>query len=389
LSPAGLVINNVEIGPDRILITARCRAAVGACPDCGRQSERVHSRYERRLLDLPSHGRVVQVRVAVRRFRCAEPSCRRHIFAEPLGDAVAGRSARRTSRLEAIVHHLGIALGGRPAAALARRLMLPVSKDTLLRVVRRHATHDRSPLCVIGIDDWAWKRGQRYGSIICDLERRRVVDLLPDREPGTVEAWLSHHPEIVVISRDRGGGYGRAAARAAPQAVQVADRWHLMENASAAFLEAVRRSMRPIRQALGSAVIDPALLTCAERLQHDGYLRREEAYGIIRRLAKAGTPIKEIVRRTGRSRKLVRDIVRGGGGDVFRCRSNTLEPHLAWLDAEWAAGCRNGAELWRRLRSSGFRGSSRVVAEWATRRRRSENAGRDTLRKVPLARLLS
>jgi transposase len=170
--------------------------------------------------------------------------------------------------------------------------------------------------------------------------------------------------------------------------VQVADRWHLMENASAAFLEAVRRSMRPIRQALGSAVIDPALLTCAERLQHNGYLRREEAYGAIRALVQVGTPIREIVRRTGRSRKLVREIVRGGGGDIFRCRSNTLEPHLAWLDAEWAAGCRNGAELWRRLRSSGFRGSLRVVAEWTTRRRRSENAGRETLRKVPPARVL-
>jgi len=257
LSPAGLLINDVEIGPDRILITARCRAATGTCPDCGRQSKRVHSRYQRRLLDLPSHGRAVQVRVAVRRFRCPEPSCRRHIFAERLGDTVAARSARRTSRLEAIVHHLGIALGGRPAAALARWLMLPVSKDTLLRVVRRHAAYDTSPLCVIGIDDWAWKRGQRYGSIICDLERRRVVDLLPDREPGTVEAWLSHHPEVRVISRDRGGGYGQAATRAAPQAVQVADRWHLMENASAAFLEAVRRSMRPIRMALGSTAIDP------------------------------------------------------------------------------------------------------------------------------------
>jgi len=125
--------------------------------------------------------------------------------------------------------------------------MLPVSKDTLLRAVRRHAAGDSSSLHVIGIDDWAWKRGQRYGSIICDLERRRVVDLLPDREPATVEAWLSRHPEITVISRDRGGGYGQAATRAAPQAVQVADRWHLMENASAAFLEAVRRSMRPIR----------------------------------------------------------------------------------------------------------------------------------------------
>jgi hypothetical protein len=280
LLPVGLRITNVEIAPDRILIAARCPGEAGRCPDCGRSSERVHSRYERRLQDLPSQGRAVQMRVMVRRCRCADPNCRRRIFAEPLGDAVAGRSARRTTRrLEAIVHHLGIAFGGRSAAALARRLMLPVSKDTLLRAVRRHAAADSSPLHVIGIDDWAWKRGQRYGSIICDLERRCIVDLLPDREPATVEAWLSRHPEITVISRDRGGGYGQAATRAAPQAVQVADRWHLMENASAAFLEAVRRSMRPIRMALGSAGIDPALLTHAERPQHEGYLRREEAYG--------------------------------------------------------------------------------------------------------------
>ncbi len=148
----------------------------------------MNSRYELRLLDLPSQGRAVEVRVTVPRFRCADPNCRRHIFAEPLGDAVAGRSARRTTRLEAIVHHLGIALGGRPAAVLARRLMLPVSKDTLLRAVRGHAAADSSRLHIVGIDDWAWKRGQRYGSIICDLERRRVVDLLPDREPATVEA---------------------------------------------------------------------------------------------------------------------------------------------------------------------------------------------------------
>ena len=389
LSPAGLPIDGIEIGSDRIVIGARCRATDGVCPDCQRPSDRVHSRYERRLLDLPSHGRTVLLRVVVRRFRCANPGCRRRIFAERLGDAVAGRSARRTCRLETIVHYLGLALGGRPAANLARRLMLPVSKDTLLRVVRRKAEGDSLPLAVIGIDDWAWKRGQRYGSIICDLERRRVVDLLPDREPGTVEAWLSRHPGIRVISRDRGGCYGQAASRGAPQAVQVADRWHLMENASAAFLEAVRRSMRPIRTALGTAVIDPALLTHAERLQHEGYLRREEAYDAIRALAEDGTPIKEIVRRTGRSRKLVRDIVRGGGGDVFRCRSNILEPHLVWLDAEWSAGCRNGAELWRRLRDDGFQGSLRVVGEWATRRRHAERVGRDTLHKVPPARAIS
>jgi transposase len=336
LSPAGLLINDVEIGPDRILITARCRAATGTCPDCGRQSKQVHSRYERRLLDLPSHGRAVQVRVTVRRFRCPEPNCRGHIFAERLGDTVAGRSARRTSRLEAIVHHLGIALGGRPAAALARRLMLPVSKDTLLRVVRRHAAYDTSPLCVIGLDDWAWKRGQRYGSIICDLERRRVSTCFPIGSPPRSRLGCRAILKSASSRATRGGGYGQAATRAVSQAVQVADRWHLMENASAAFLEAVRRSMQPIRMALGSTAIDPALLSHAERLQHEGYLLRE-AYGTIRTLAKAGTPIKEIVRRTGRSGKLVREIVRGGGGDVFRCRSSILKPHLAWLDAEWSA----------------------------------------------------
>ena len=125
--------------------------------------------------------------------------------------------------------------------------MLPVSNDTLLRVVRRRASLPDDRLNVIGIDDWAWRRNHRYGTIVCDLERRRIVTLLPDREIATVEAWLADHPEIGTVSRDRGGGYGEATARALPHATQVADRWHLMENASAAFLDAVRKSMRSIR----------------------------------------------------------------------------------------------------------------------------------------------
>ncbi len=268
--------------------------------------------------------------------------------------------------------------------------MLPVSRDTLLRVVRRHAAPPwTDPVSVVGVDDFAWKRGQRYGTIICDLEQRRTIELLADREAGTVESWLSAHPEITVVSRDRGGSYGQAAANGAPQAVQVADRWHLMENASAAFLEAVRRSMRPIRQALGSTVVDPALLTSAERIQYDGFLRRQESNQIIRRLAGAGRSIKEITRQTGRSRKLVRSVLRGGDSDMFRCRANALGPFLAKLDAEWAAGCHNGAELWRRLRAGGFRGSLRVVTEWTTRRRRGEQAGYALARTAPSARLLA
>ncbi len=267
--------------------------------------------------------------------------------------------------------------------------MLPVSRDTLLRVLRRRAQAPSGPVRIIGIDDFAWKRGQRYGTVVCDLERRRIIDLLPDREPGTVAAWLATHPEIAVVSWDRGAGYGRAALRGAPQATQVADRWHLMENASAAFLEAVRRSMRAIRQVLGSAVIDPALLTSAERIQYDGFQRRQDSSRAIKALAAAGKSIKEITRSTGRSRKLVRSVLRGGDGDVFRCRIRVLEPHTPMLRAEWEAGCRNGAELWRRLCDGGFRGGLRVVTEWATRQRRSEKAGVELSRTAPPARLLS
>ena len=162
-----------------------------------------------------------------------------------------------------------------------------------------------------------------------------------------------------------------------------------MENASAAFLDAVRRSMRSIRQALGSTVTNPALLTCAERIQYDGFLRRQDSHRAIKVLAQAGTPIKEITRRTGRSRKLVRSVLRGGDGDVFRSRASVLEPHVPKLRAEWEAGCRNGAELWRRLCVGGFNGGLRVVTEWATRQRRSEKAGFAFTRITPPARLLS
>jgi transposase len=388
-TPMGLVVDAVSLEVDGVFIAAHPQAAGATCPDCGRLSTRIHSRYERRLLDLPSQGRPVQLRVQVRRFRCSGPQCPRQIFGEPLAASIAPRAARRTARLEGIVHHLGIALGVRPAASLAKRLMLPVSRDTLLRVVRRRAAQTGPTVRVLGIDDFAWKRGQRYGTVLCDLERRQIVDLLPDREAGTVEGWLAAHPNIAVVSRDRGAGYGRATTKAAPQAIQVADRWHLMENASAAFHDAVRRSMRLIRRTLGSTAINPTLLTCAERLQYMGFVRRQEDSHVIKQLAAGGSSIKTITRQTGRSRKLVRSVLRGGDGDVFRCRAQALEPYLTALDADWTAGCRNGAALWRRLRATGFPGSLRVVTEWATRRRRSEMAGIEMSRIAPPARKLS
>ena len=214
-------------------------------------------------------------------------------------------------RVDDLVHHLGLALGGRPGADLARRLMLVVGNDTLLRLVRRRARPPVAAPRVIGIDDWAWRRNQCYGTLVCDLEHHRVVCLLPDREASAAEAWLAGQPKIAVVARDRSGNYALAAARALPQAAQVADRWHLMENASRTFAEAVRQSMRAIRQVIGASTLNPALLTAAERIQHEGYLRREDTNAVVLEQARAGMSTKKIVRRTGHSRGLVRRVLRG------------------------------------------------------------------------------
>jgi transposase len=315
--------------------------------------------------------------------------CRRQLFAERFGGGALAPLARRTGRLDDIVHQLGLALGGRPAASFAARLMTPVSNDTLLRVVRRRARLPTNPLAVIGIDDFAWRRNHRYGTIVCDLERRQPVVLLPDREQATAEAWLALHPNLAVVARDRGGGYGEAVAKALPHAIQVADRWHLMQNASRAFLDAVRKSMRQIRGVIGATTVNPALLASAERIQYEVYLRREEMNDAILALWKDGAPIKQIVRRTGHHRQTVRRIIRGERSDVFRSRQSSLEAHLPWLDAQWDVGSRNVAALWRQLKSRGFRGSARVVAEWATRRRRAEKADAQSLARVPSSRTVA
>ena len=243
LLPKGLSVEQVEVTGERVLVHAFARSTAAACPQCGRLSRQVHSRYRRGLTDLPAHGREVKISLAVRRFRCRTSRCRTAIFAERFSSEVASPHARRTSRLQGLVLQLDLMLGGRPAQALAERLLLPVSKDTFLRSVRAASCFTPEQLRIIGIDNWAWRRGRRYGTLICDLERRRIVDILPDREPATVEAWLGRHPGIEIVARDRDGGYGRAVSRALPNAMQVADRWHLLDNCGKAFLAAVRRSM--------------------------------------------------------------------------------------------------------------------------------------------------
>jgi transposase len=188
-----------------------------------------------------------------------------------------------------------------------------------------------------------WRRNHRYSTIVCYLERHATIALLPNREPATAEAWL----------------------------------------------DAVRKSMRQIRAAMGAAVIDPSLLTFAEKLQYEGYLRREETNAAILSLSQQGIAIKEIVRRTGYGRMLIRKILRGQRSDVFRVRQSSLEPYLPWLDQQWEAGCRNGSALWRALRLRGFRGCLRVVSEWSARRKKTEKGDPGALARAPSARTVA
>ena len=386
LVPADLVVDQVLPTPDHVTVKCRSRLAAPVCPGCGHASSRLHSHYVRRLADLPWQGRNVLVEVWVRRLRCGQDGCAHRIFAERL--PAADPYAQRTARLGNLQHHIGLALGGKAGARLAERIGTPVSGATLLRLVRRGAaaTPGTAPR-VLGVDDWAWKRGQRYGTVLVDLERRTVADLLPDREADSFAAWLREHPGVEVIARDRGAGYADGGRRGAPDAVHVADRWHLLENCSAAVLDAVKRHLPAVRaaaqptsnapEATSMAAVpaaDPAAppMTSAQRLQWQGWQQRVRVHADVMRLHEQGTAVRQIARELALSRNMVRRWLRGEQPELHRPRTHSLDLWRAVLERRWAEGCRNGALLWRELRDAGFEGKLRVVTEWANRQRLAE-----------------
>jgi transposase len=202
LIPGGLAVEQVLPEPDRVTVVARSRLPTATCPVCRAPSSRVHSRYERRLADLPWQGRPVAIRLRARRFFCASPTCPRRTFAERL-PGVARPSARRCERLAEVQRHVALALGGEAAARLSARLAVPTSADTLLRLAASTTRAEAPAPRALGVDEWAWRKGRRYGTILVDLERSTVVDLLPDRDAASFAGWLGDHPGVEVIARDR------------------------------------------------------------------------------------------------------------------------------------------------------------------------------------------
>ncbi len=224
-----LRLTAVEVDLTNVTLTASVKRSTARCPLCHSRSARVHSRYRRTIADFPISGKQVVLIVEVRRFRCLTASCPRRLFAERLLD-ITDPYGRRSIGLRQALQDIAFTAGGEAGTRLAAKLGMPTSPDTLLRIIRATPLLDAGHPHLLGIDDWAWRKGCRYGTLLVDLESHRVADLLPDRDAATAAAWLYDHPQLTIISRDRAGLYATAATQGAPQAVQVADRFHLVKS---------------------------------------------------------------------------------------------------------------------------------------------------------------
>ena len=402
LIPAGLAVVEVVSTADHIVITSSPHQPSAACPTCAQVSQRLHSRYQRTLADLPWQGRPVALQVQARRFRCLNPSCARQTFAERLA-GVAPVAARRTRRLGGLQGHLAHALGGEAGRRLAERLAMPVSADTLLRMACK-ASNDREPPPtprVLAVDDWAWRRGHRYGTALVDLERNKIVDLLPDRQADTLAQWLRQHPGDAIVARDRAGAYADGVRQGAPDAVQVADRWHLLRNLGDAVRAVIDRHHAAVRcaakqageqqsappQTAPAAAPDSPRPGAAARRSQASLARRRVRYEDAARLRAAGASLVRIAVQLGAERKTIRRWLRAGGRSLWRKppRVGGLAPYLDRLERRWAEGCRNAALLWRELIPLGFSGRPGTVRRWAGRRRKAEPQPAAGLANTPLA----
>lgn len=384
LVPAGLLVEQVLPAADRVTIVAAAEQATAACPRCDRPSGRVHSRYERRLLDLPWQGRPVMLLLRARRFRCLNAACSRRTFAERLG-RLGATGARRTERLAELQRQVALAAGGEAGSRLALRLAMPASPDTLLRLLSRTEPPPPSTPRVLGVDDWALRRGHRYGTVLVDLERNSVVDLLPDRQASTLAAWLRRHPGIEVVARDRAGAYGDGVRAGAPHARQVADRWHMLRNLGDAMRSIVERHhaivhriARQITNEMATrpqeAPAEPSRPTAPIRRKQAAFARRQARYEEAKRLLADGLPLPDVAVRIGVDPRTLRRWCELDHAPLWdrRLGGSILDPFRVHLEHRWAEGCGNARQLWRELVGLGFAGRPSIVRVWAGRRRKTD-----------------
>ena len=368
---------------DHFLLKLTTKSAQGICPECGEKSYSRHSKYVRKLLDLPWVGIPVKVNLCVNKYYCKNEDCSRKIFTERFGEKLKPY-ARRTLRLTDHLTQIGYALGGNAGSKLASFLGMPVGRSTMLRVIYNCADDvEVATPRVLGIDDWAFRKGCSYGTILVDLEKRKPIDLLPNREVETVKKWLEAHPGIEIISRDRARCYSQAAELGAPQAIQVADRWHLLKNLG----DALKRLLDKHNQELRLAAKDIAqakrdkeqagesttkqiekepepALDYTPALEEQTLSKYELNFLEVKRLRSKGHSIKSIHRQTGVHRQTIKKYLKyeeyperiiGGA------KTSKALPFEDYLRNRWGEGETRHMQLWREIKEQGFTGSPQSV----------------------------
>jgi transposase len=396
--PAGITIDSIDPGANELVIGIACDAPSMPCPQCHQLSARIHGHYQRTVADLPCAGRTVILALTVRKFVCSTPGCPRRIFTERLPGLVQSY-ARMTTRLIALVQALGLGAGGQLGARLADRSAIATTPSTLLRHLMQLPAPKARAVRVLGVDDFAWKKRFTYGTILVDLERRQIIDVLADRDSATVEGWLRQHPEVELVIRDRGKDFTKAATIGAPQAQQVVDRFHMVRNLSEVLQEILGHCRAEIRQ--GEAPLPQVEQAAAEptrplpmaatwqqrtpahvkKVHQARQASRDDRYNQMTTLRTQGLTQREVAQRMGMSERTVRHWLKRGAAPTnerqFRRRS-VFDPYATYVLQRWQDGIYEAKYLYAEIRAQGFPGTVRIVQRFV-------QALRDDPEKIPLA----
>ncbi len=380
-----LAVEQVSFDEDIIMIEIISTQLMAGCPDCQQQSVRVHSRYKRTIADLAWADKQVELHWYARRFFCDAGNCPRKTFMERR-PAVAVPYARKTSRLAEKQHKIGWFVGGAVGRRLLHLLKMPTSRDTLLRLIRTNSPAAAPSARIIGVDEWAFRKGHRYGTILVDLERQQVIELLPERSAESLAQWLKVHPEVEIVSRDRASVYREGIEQGAPDAIQIADRWHLLKNLKDALQQLMERN-RACLQAAASpnsaseeqsvekkADLGQKSPTKQEQASQAARQRRLERYQMVIKLHQLGQDVRAISRAVGLARKTVRNYLDAGSFPEWGTPTRynlIITPYLPYLNQQWAKGQHNACQLHREIKAQGFTGSRSTVRRWATKMRKT------------------
>jgi transposase len=381
--PDGLEITAISVAEQELQVRVTSNRLSSRCPLCSTPSSAIHSYYRRKPLELPSTGKTVRLLLSVKKFFCRVACCPRKIFTERLPELLEP-SSRLTTRLRSIVQAICAAFNAKGGARLGKQLGIRLSRMTFLRSLHLMLTPPVGKMKAIGIDDFAWKRGKRYGTVIIDLETHRLLDLLPDREAESVKQWLLAHPEIEIISRDRAGAYADGASQGAPQAQQIADRWHVCKNLGDAVEDYLKR--QPIQlpaapssdTALPEVPVPPVMPVPVApvkrtRASQAKTARKQAVIDHVKSMHQEGNSIHTIAARLDLARNTVRRYVRIEGPiqPTPRPRKpSQLDPFYDYLCQRFKDGCSNAHQLFAELQEQGYRGGETSVRSFVARLRK-------------------